>query len=458
MEFWPSRPEDLEGAAVTLIGREYAALALYIGKRRGAILQAWRHAVAADPRLTSGTSLPRSQLHDHIPALLVDFEERLSAGTAASAADANEATKVQKGDAAAHGLHRWQQGFDLAEVTRELSTLNECVVVELDRYAVAHPEIDGALMPWTRRIWAQQYGAVVDASTTQYFRLQQLESQSHISDLEQALADLRELEHQRAQLWQQAAHDLRGNLGVVTNVAEGLSATSASTVARDTFLRLLGRNLSAFGHLLNDVTSLARLQGGQERRSVERIDAALLLRNVCEGLQTYSQEQNLFLNFDGPAPLWVDADRAKIIRIIQNLLLNAIKYTRQGGITVSWGDSASDDVGRWFMQVQDTGPGFHAGPGSQLAGALQEATDQARQIAADATQGEITHANGKLAETGQLTSADARPIQQNPGEGIGLSIVKRLCEMLDATLDVQSTENAGSTLRILLPRTYRDVS
>ena len=95
---------------------EFAALAAYIAQRRGAILQAWRKAVTADPTLTSGASLPRSQLHDHIPALLVDFEQRLAAGRAAGAADVVDAKKVQKGDAAAHGLHRWQQGFDLAEV------------------------------------------------------------------------------------------------------------------------------------------------------------------------------------------------------------------------------------------------------------------------------------------------------------------------------------------------------
>jgi hypothetical protein len=58
--------------------------------------------------------------------------------------------------------------------------------------------------------------------------------------------------------------------------------------------------------------------------------------------------------------------------------------------------------------VQDTGPGFHAGPGSRIAGALEEATDQARQISTDASQGEITQAEGRLAETRQLERDDPR--------------------------------------------------
>ena len=437
---------------------EFAALAGYIAQRRGAILQAWRKAVTSDPTLTSGASLPRAQLHDHIPALLLDFEQRLAAGGTAKAADVKDAKKVQKGDAAAHGLHRWQQGFDLAEVTRELSQLNECVVVELDGYAVAHPELDRAVLPSARTIWAQQYGAAMGASTSQYFRLQQLEANSHIRDLEHALEALRELEQQRAQLWHQAAHDLQGNLGVVANATAGLTSANASELARSNFVRLLDRNVLALRHLLNDVTGLARLQGGQEHRSAERMDAAAVLRDVCEGLQVSAQERNLYLRVNGPPALWVEGDAVKTRRITQNLVLNAIKYTQQGGVTVNWGDSDGGDAERWFVQVQDTGPGFHAGPGSQLAGALEEATDQARQISTDAAQGKVTHADGRLAETQPLERHDPRPAHQNAGEGIGLSIVKRLCELLDATLEVESKIDVGTTFRIILPRRYAEGS
>jgi len=443
---------------VTSVESEFAALAAHTARRREAILKAWRQAVASDPTLTSGATLPRVQLHDHIPALLVDFEQRLAAITVATAHDIKEGKRVQRGDAAAHGLHRWQQGFDLAEVTRELSQLNECVVAELDSYAVAHPDLHAVVMPSARRVWAQQYGAAVGASTSQYFRLQQLESSSHIRDLEHALETLQALEQQRAQLWQQAAHDLRGNVAVVANATEGLTIANASELARGNFLRLLDRNVSALRELLNDVTSLARLQGGQEHRSTERMDAATLLRNVCEGLQAYAQERTLSLSFDGPAPMWVEGDMVKIRRITQNLMLNAIKYTGQGGVTVCWGASEGGDAERWFVQVQDTGPGFHAGPGSEIAGALQQATDQSRQISADAREGEVTHADGRLAATRELDRRDLRPVHQNAGEGIGLSIVKRLCELLDATLDVQSTIDVGTTFRILLPRRYADGS
>jgi signal transduction histidine kinase len=428
---------------------EHLALSAHLKRRRGAILQAWRDAVASDPTLTTGAALPRAQLHDHIPALLVDFERKLS-GSGTSDDDAHDR---HQGDAAAHGLHRWQQGFDLAEVTRELGRLNECVVVELEEYAVGHPDLDPADMASARRIWAKQCSDAVSASVSQYFTLQQIEAGSHIRDLERALQAVRELEQERARLWHQAAHDLRGNLGVVATATAGLTSPRATELMRDRFLRLLDRNVSSLSHLLNDVTSLARLQGGLEHRNLQILDAAALLATLCDDLQPHAQDRGLYLRFEGPASLMVEGDPVKVRRIAQNLVINAIKYTRSGGVTVSCDDGASNDVERWFFQVRDTGPGFHAGPGSQLAGALEEATDQSRQVASDHSTGEITHMQVELAGT-QPSADDPRPVQQQVGEGVGLSIVKRLCDLLDATTELESVMGEGTTFRIFLPRRY----
>jgi signal transduction histidine kinase len=45
-------------------------------------------------------------------------------------------------------------------------------------------------------------------------------------------------------------------------------------------------------------------------------------------------------------------------------------------------------------------------------------------------------------------------VRQQPGEGIGLSIVKRLCELLDASLELASSRETGTTFRVVLPRSY----
>jgi signal transduction histidine kinase len=291
---------------------------------------------------------------------------------------------------------------------------------------------------------------------SQYFQLQQIEATGHIRDLEQALQALRELEQERARLWQQAAHDLRGNLGVVATATAGLASTQASELMRSNFLKLLDRNVGSLSHLLNDVTSLARLQGGLEHRNVEPLDATALLATLCDDLLPHAQARGLYLRFDGPPALPVEGDPVKTRRIAQNLVINAIKYTRTGGITVTCG-GASSDLDRWFFEVRDTGPGFHAGPGSRLAGAIEEATDQARQVASDHATGAVTHVNVNvnvdLADPSPSAS-DPRPVQQQVGEGVGLSIVKRLCDLLNATTELESEKDVGTVFRILLPRRY----
>jgi signal transduction histidine kinase len=50
--------------------------------------------------------------------------------------------------------------------------------------------------------------------------------------------------------------------------------------------------------------------------------------------------------------------------------------------------------------------------------------------------------------------SDSRPIHQEHGEGIGLSIVKRLCELLDASVEIESPPGGGTTIRVLFPRAY----
>src|SRR4029453_13369079 len=131
---------------------QLSALASYLGARREAILRAWRKAIDRDPEMTAGGSLPRAQLYDHIPALLDAFGRRLRLLTVKETVPFKE---EDKGDASAHGLQRWQQGYDLPEVTREWGRLQLCLTDELERYASSHAEIDPGVMSTARRVWAE---------------------------------------------------------------------------------------------------------------------------------------------------------------------------------------------------------------------------------------------------------------------------------------------------------------
>lgn len=433
------------------IDAKLAALAIHLASRRADLLEAWHKAVEGDPQLTSPSALPRTQFNDHIPNVLDAFEHRLNIWPCKESAASG---RENKEDAAAHGLQRWQQGYQLREVAREWGHLQLCLADELGNYALAHPDLEPEVMSTAWRALAQLCSEGVIESTAQYFQLRQTEAAGHVQDLKQALDQAHELERQRAELWRQAAHDLRGNLGVVVTATTGLTLARAPEQVRDEFVRLLQKSVSSLHSMLEDLMGLARLQAGHEQRVVQSFDATKLLRELCESLQPQARQLGLFLKADGSDLLQVEGDPVKIRRITQNLLLNALKYTRQGGVTVNWGDSRDNDAERWMLSVQDTGPGFHAGPGALMAGALKEATKDARELEEKAGEGE---ACGSAAE-GSLASGssqqDQRPVHQEPGEGIGLSIVKRLCELLDASLEMESRPGEGTIFRVIFPRGY----
>jgi signal transduction histidine kinase len=413
---------------------EMADLADHMRERRDALLSAWQGAIRRDPNLTGGDALPRAELLDHIPALLHAFEQSLR-----HVADEALTEAAGSKPAAAHGLQRWLQGYDLREVTRELGKLNGCIIFELDAYAQAHPQVSSESLIRARQAWATLCCSAIEESVNQYFNLQQQEAEGQVKDLERALEEIRVLERERGDLWREAAHDLRSNLSVVANVTVGLTRSGkVEDSMRDDFVRILVRNVTSLHQLLDDVTSLARLQAGREVRQIEPLDVTPILQSLCESIRPVALQRGLYLKCEGPAGLGADGDAVKIRRIAQNLILNAVKYTRAGGIHVSWGDSTADDSKRWVLSIEDTGPGFHTASAQPLAAALEPATE-AKPMAAGLT---------SLEDTAMQT------LRGDAGEGIGLSIVKRLCEMLDASIEMQSIKDQGTTFRILFPRHY----
>lgn len=432
---------------------QLAALASHLTSRRAAILQAWHSSVDGDSELTAPSSLPRTQFNDHIPELLNAFEKRLHVWPQAESAASEQ---QRKEDAAGHGLQRWQQGYRLREVTREWGHLHMCLVDELERYSIAHRDLEPDVMPTAWRALAEMCSQGVSESTTQYFELEKVEAVGHVRDMEQTLAEVQELERRRTELFRQAAHDLRGNVGVVTNVTSGLVHDAVPEAMRGEFLGLLQRSVSSLRSMLDEVMDLARLQAGYELRNVMPFDATALLTELVESLQSLATERGLFLKADGPKTLMVEGDAVKIRRVTQNLLLNALKYTAKGGVTLNWGDSRDNDPKRWMLIVHDTGPGIHAGPGSPMVEALEGATAESQQTEEKVSIGQQSSSIGdQTASVGASQNlSDPRPVQQARGEGIGLSIVKRLCEILDGSIEVESVRGEGTTFRIVLPRHY----
>jgi signal transduction histidine kinase len=425
-------------------------IAAWLTERRDAILTAWRRAVDADPDLTTASTTSRAQFIDHIPAVLDAFESRLSAELAS---EREQAQEEQQESAAEHGLHRWQQGYNQPETMCEWGHLHLCLLNELENFEASYPEIDPAAMQTARRELVRLCSGGMSTSAARYAQLQQREAASRVRELEEALAQLQKLEQERAEAWREAAHDLRGRAHAIASASAVLTREGVPEQHRERFSELLRIGVKSLNKLLGDLMDQARLEAGHERRQIEHFDVAALLKEYCDSTRPMAADKNLFLVAKGTTPLMVDGDPGKVQRIVQNLVLNAIKVTARGGVMVTWEAREDDPRPHWALCIQDTGPGFKHGSASPLERVLKLATDEAREVEQRNVQPGQADPQGDSAPTmaSQTTSPRAPAA---PGEGIGLSIVKRLCEMLDASLELESSEGEGTTFRIIFPRRY----
>jgi two-component system CheB/CheR fusion protein len=237
----------------------------------------------------------------------------------------------------------------------------------------------------------------------------------------QALDQMRQQVRERGEFLRTTTHDLRGSFGVIQG-ATSLLQMMDTEEERAQMLAMLQRNLVQVTELLTQLMDYSRLEAGQEVVDVVDFDASDLLHHLSESMQPLADERRLTITTDGPGQLPVSGDSVKVQRIAQNLILNALKYTQDGGVTVSW---QADGAG-WVLDVADTGPGLPTVLTRQLMG---DSTPQAPEPTTPPTTGK----------------------NEASGEGIGLFIVKRLVVLLGARLLVESEAGVGTRFEIQFP-------
>jgi signal transduction histidine kinase len=429
------------------VNEQLAALADHLFRRRNAILENWRYTIESDPALSTASTLARREFYDHIPAVLDAFEEILRARYLAQKA---EAAEEQKTRAAEHGLHRWHHGYNQKDVMGEWSHLHLCLVDELENYSELNRGLEKGVMPTARRALAQLFSDGMIESATRYAELQQLEATGRVRDLENALEELKSFDQKRGATWRRAVHDVRGSFGVIKNISDQLGDDETDASTKSEFLSLLQKSVGSLHALLNNLLVLSRLEAGQERRDLRPLDAAAVLKELCDSFQPFAAERGLFLHVEGPASMPVQGDVVNIQRIAQNLILNALKYTGRGGVTVTWKALEAEQRQRWAFTIEDTGPGFQSNAAAPLANAIEESTLEAKTVEDSPAEVEVHSEPVSNAASHAPRSRAPEP----PGEGIGLAIVRRLCELLDATLELETEFGRGSVFRVVLPRYY----
>ena len=413
----------------------------FLFSRRETLLNNWRTVCESDPTLGKISVLSREEFNNLIPAILDILEQRLL----------NKTPDIEPAVAAeSHGLHRWQKSHNLPDLLKELNHLSVILFEEMRLFRQLFPQTDPDAILQTQQRILELMNETIGGSITKHDELQRLEAANRAASLREALQKMEELSQQRGDLLRTSSHDLRSGFGLIHGAVQLLKLDDLSNEDRDRFLDILNRNLTNIQSMLTGLMDLSRLEAGQEPLQAEEFDAAQLLTELVANAQPIAAERGLILRADGPPSLPVITDRVKIYRIAQNLVVNALKYTpsrpdHRGMVSVSW---SNENDWRWGFSVQDSGPGLPDGLLEVFHKQLKPTVEPTSVLSTDAAQPVASKPNEehKIPSGPSLDRPDAST--QEKGEGVGLQIVKRLCEMVGANLEIESIAGRGTLFRI----------
>ena len=405
--------------------KEMERLTHYFQARLETMLVNWRIRCETDQTMNSKSSFSREEFNDQVPVLLAVLLARLKNEEA-------EADPVRI--ASEHGLHRWQAGYSLQDLTSEVEHLFATLLDEINAFQQDdNVSVDPKTLLTVHREIFNLYSQAIRGSILYYSQLMQNNAAERMQSLEYALDQLQQLSKQRGEHLRETSHDLRSTFSVLMMASQMLELPRKDS-EREELMEVLNRNLSSLREMLLQLTDYARVEAGQDELDIQQFDVAKLIQETLENAQPMAKHNNLLLEGNGPEKLEVTSDRVKVQRILINLLYNAIKYTRQGSIYITW---AQENPLRWTLSIQDTGPGFSPGsPAALLADQLRPAVHAA-----------TSHQQPTLMQEPPAGKPQgSEHIKES--EGLGLFIVKKLCELMKASMDIESMPGRGTLVRI----------
>jgi signal transduction histidine kinase len=128
------------------------------------------------------------------------------------------------------------------------------------------------------------------------------------------------------------SHELRNSLGAIRSAARILRMDTSADPSTVKARLLIERQVGQMTRLIEDLLDVSRVRSGQLRLKCERIDLRVLAAHAAQTVEFTMQQRHHQMTTSFPdAPVWLRADPARLEQVFVNLLLNAAKYTDEGG-------------------------------------------------------------------------------------------------------------------------------
>ncbi|TGD58427.1 sensor histidine kinase [Flavobacterium humi] len=233
---------------------------------------------------------------------------------------------------------------------------------------------------------------------------------------------LKDREEYRREFLGNVSHELKTPLftvqGYISTLLEGGAMKDKNL--RKKYLERAEKGVERLVYIVEDLDMIAKLEMGDESLEMIEFDIIELTQNVMDLLEMQANKKDITLNFDSKyyRPIMVFGDYEKIQQVVMNLVVNSIKYGKQGGSTeIGVEDLTNNKV---IIRVTDNGEGIE----KQNISRLFE----------------------------RFYRVDKSGARTEGGSGLGLSIVKHIIEAHDEKIYVESTYGVGSEFSFTLEK------
>jgi signal transduction histidine kinase len=168
--------------------------------------------------------------------------------------------------------------------------------------------------------------------------------------------------------------------------------------------------------LIMDLLDLTKIESGKKNREMQQVDLSKIARISAETMGPLAIQMEVSISVDCPEPFVVQADPEEMEIILNNLVSNAVKYNKNGGKVICRLKELNKKL---VIEIEDTGIGI---PEDDIPVLFQEFV--------------------------RIRQKETKHIM---GSGLGLSIVKRLIDMYEGVIEVESKPGEGSIFRVVLP-------
>ncbi|MCG7394777.1 ATP-binding protein [Microvirga sp. ACRRW] len=236
------------------------------------------------------------------------------------------------------------------------------------------------------------------------------------------LTEARRLEVMRADFVANASHELRTPLASLLGFVETLQGPARDDLkARERFLEIMRVQAQRMKRLIDDLLSLSRIEMRSHVSPTQKVDLGSLVAPMVETFSPAAKEKGVAIRAVLPErPVHVFGDRDELLRVIENLIENAVKYGESGKAVDITLESIESEAGPYsVLSVQDYGPGI--------------APEHLPRL------------------TERFYRVDAAHSRDKGGTGLGLAIVKHIVNRHRGQLDIASEPGQGARFTVRLP-------